>query len=59
MMLANLHRSASEAGVDVLLEVWIFGGQVTEVRGPVLVSVPSMHRFIQSHGDHLMLQAQR
>lgn len=59
MVLADLHRSASEAGVDMLLEVRVFGGQVTEVWGPVLVPVPRMHRSIQSHGDHLVLQAQR
>lgn len=49
---ANLHRSSSEAGVDVLLEVWIFGGQVTEIWGFVFVSIPRMHGFIQSHGEH-------
>lgn len=51
-MEANLHRSSSEAGVDVLLEVRVFGGQVTEVWGSVFVPVPRMHRFIQSHEDH-------
>lgn len=49
---ANLHRSSSEAGVDVLLEVWIFGGQVTKIWRFVFVSIPRMHRFIESHGDH-------
>lgn len=52
MIHANLHRSSSEAGVDVLLEVRIFGGQVTKVWGFVFVSIPRMHRFIQSHSDH-------
>lgn len=49
---ANLHRFSSEAGVDVLLEVWIFGGQVTEVWGFVFVPIPRMHGLIQSHGEH-------
>lgn len=49
---ANLHRSSSEAGVDVLLEVWIFGGQVTKIWRFVFVSIPRMHRFIESHGEH-------
>lgn len=37
--------------MHVLLEVWIFGGQVTEIRRFVFVTVPRMHGLIQSHGQ--------
>lgn len=45
------HGSSGEAGVHVVLEVRIFGGQVAEVRRFVLVAVPGMHGLIQRH-DH-------
>ena len=43
------HRAACEAGVHVLLEVRVLGGQVGEVRGSVFVAVPRVHGLIQSH----------
>lgn len=52
----HLHKSSSEAGVDVLLEVWVFGGQVPEVWGFVFVSIPRMHRSIQSHRGPLLVR---
>lgn len=47
--LRYLHRFSREACVHVLLEVWVFGCQVSEVRWFVLVTVPRMHGLIQSH----------
>lgn len=38
-----LHRSSGQTGVNVLLEVRIFGGKITKVRRLVFVSVPGMH----------------
>lgn len=46
-----LHRSSGQTGVNVLLEVRIFGGKITKVRRLVFVSVPGMHWLIQSHVD--------
>lgn len=44
-----LHGSSGQASVHVLLEVRIFGGQITKVWRLVLVSVPGMHWLIQRH----------
>lgn len=38
-----LHGSSGQASVHVLLEVRIFGGQITKVWWLVFVSVPGMH----------------
>lgn len=45
--------------MHVLLEVWIFGGQVAEVRGFVLVAVPGVHGLIQSHDERALISQRR
>lgn len=49
LSVSYLHWFSSEAGVHVLLEVRVLGGQVSEVRWFVFVAVPRMHRLIQRH----------
>lgn len=44
-----IHRASCQAGLDVLLEVWILGGQISKVWRFVFVAVPWMHGLVESH----------